>query len=184
MEGNYMKRHMKRWMLLTALILTAGPAALAQDPRIKIFAGTSVVPTPNIFNRVDQKQGFTGAAGFRLFGGFSPKCDVTVINSGGRTNLYLCGGEFRYAQYDHAEFFVHGMMGRIQNRATAGQTAEVGGIPLKNSSAAAALGAGFDLKGTRQFSVRLVQFDYLYGKEVLAVSKNRIRVSTGLVFRF
>lgn len=182
---------MKLVLRLVAILALASLPATAQqyeDTRVKVFAGYSIMPTTNLGKdfvaAATEKQGFTGSAALRIARGFSAKFDFTNVNAPGNVKLFMVGPEYRVVRYNHLEIFAHGLIGVVRSRATVGQNAEFPGFYLKDSSVAYAGGAGLDIDFTRHVGWRLLQFDYLHGDQVGALTSNGFRASTGLVVKF
>ena len=74
--------------------------------------------------------------------------------------------------------FAHFLAGRFRD------SVSLGGASASGSGFAMMFGGGVDVKASRRFSVRAIQFDWLSLHSNGASDNNNMRISTGLLFRY
>jgi opacity protein-like surface antigen len=174
--------------LFAFLVLLAG-AAQAQDySKVDVFAGYS-------YDRWDGAKNFNlngGSAsvaynmnhwlsGVADFGGYH---NGNVLNSGLDFTLYtyLFGPRISYRHWNRVTPFGEVLFGGERVNTTKGT------VSRSDGNFAMTAGGGFDIKLSKNFSVRPVKVDYLLTRFAAAgadpTSQKNLRVSTGLVFNF
>ena len=99
---------------------------------------------------------------------------------------FLSGPKLSLRKSSRVTPFVQSLLGAYRIRAT---SSTVPDTPLPRFSStesnfAAAIGGGLDLNVRKGIAVRAIQADYLYLRDINRTSKNNLRLSFGLVFRF
>ena len=74
--------------------------------------------------------------------------------------------------------FAHFLLGGFRD------SASLGSVSASDSGLAMMFGGGVDVKATRRFAVRAIQFDWLSLHSNGATDNNNMRISTGLLFRY
>lgn len=172
---------------LSLLLFLAPVLAVAQTgvaPRWEVFGGYSYL-------RLDSKSfgfasDYTNLNGWNAAGTFNLnlKWSGTIDLSGHygsqlSTLNYMIGPQYSWRR-DKSKFFVHGLIGKGQNRVniTVGTQTH-----FESVGRAFAGGGGFDWDWSPRFTFRVVQADYL-NTSTFGKSQNDIRVSTGVIFHF
>lgn len=152
-------------------------------PRWEVFGGYSYLrlDSPSFgFAHDTNMNGWNAAGTFNL----NLKWSVTVDLSGHygsqlSTLNYMAGPQYAWRR-DKSKFFVHGLIGKGQNRVNVTSGTQT---YFESSGRAFAGGGGFDWDWSPHFSFRVVQADYL-NTNTFNKSQNDIRVSTGVIFHF
>ena len=169
--------------LLLVLIPGFASAQTGVAPRWELFTGYS-------YMRMNSESfGFANNAnlnGWNAAGTFNInlKWSVTLDLSGHygsqlRDFNYMIGPQYTWRR-DKSKFFVHGLIGKAQDRVdiTVGTKSGFQGV-----GRAFAGGGGYDWDWSPRFTFRVVQADYINGNS-FGKTQNNVRISTGVIFHF
>jgi opacity protein-like surface antigen len=181
---------MRKTIALAVIAIAFSAVSFAQDfTKAEVFGGyqyTRINPGNGVdgdnFNGWDAAVQYNWSKAFGLKADFSgayktvstPLTDVSL-----RQHHFLFGPVFS-ARSEKSTFFVHALFGGAHASADTG-TAFLGST--SDTAFAMAFGGGYDYNFSKNFGVRLGQFDYLptrFGGE----TQNNFRYSTGIVIRF
>jgi len=173
----------RKTALCLFFLLAPGFAAAQVAPRWEVFGGYSYLRLDSTtfgFAHAADMNGWNAAGTFNI----NLKWSVTADLSGHygsqlRALNYMFGPQYAWRR-DKSKFFVHGLVGKGQNRVdvTSGTQAYFESVGL-----AFAAGGGFDWDWRPHVSFRVVQADYL-NTDTFGKNQNDIRVSTGVIFHF
>lgn len=152
--------------------------------------GTCTVPGTIYINR----EGLKGWE-FSYFRHFTPSLSLVVDATGNyglgtsgfprnaRVRQHTFLGGVQYERQGHFSPFVHALFGATYQQTTASGNAFFVTFPANQWGFAAAAGGGVDLKLTQNFSLRVIQGDYLVTRLANTI-QSQPRVSAGLIFRY
>jgi opacity protein-like surface antigen len=180
---------MRKLSIVLAIMVFFCVGAFAQtDSKADVFGGyqfTSVDDSLNGNGHVALNGWNTSVTGY-----LKPNFGITADISGayGTPNefgfdvktsdyFYLFGPTFRTTGNDRASLFAHALFGAAHAKG------DIGGITATDNAFAMAFGGGLDLKSTKNISLRVGQFDYLYS-HFSGEKQNNFRYSAGVVFHF
>ncbi len=180
---------MRKISVLLAIVVVFTLGAFAQDQsKAEVFGGYQYTSVDDNING----SGHVGLNGWNaaLTGYVTEHLGITADISGayGTPNVagfdvktkdyfYLFGPTVRTAAGDKASVFVHALFGGAH------ASGEVSGISATDNAFAMALGGGLDVKASKNVSLRVGQFDYLYS-HFSGEKQNNFRYSAGVVFHF
>lgn len=179
---------MRKFVFIFAIVLVFCLGAFAQDSKADVFGGYQFTSIDDSLNG-NGHQAFNGwnAA---VTGYVKPNFGITADLSGAygspnefgfdvktRDYFYLFGPTVRTTGNERASLFAHALFG------AAHASGEISGVTATDSAFAMALGGGLDLKSSKNFSIRVGQFDYLYS-HFGGEKQNNFRYSAGVVFHF
>jgi hypothetical protein len=177
----------KTALFLFLLIVILAPGLLAAQtgvaPRWEVFTGYS-------YMRLDSKSfgfaDYSNLNGWNASGTFNLnlKWSATLDLSGHygsqlRDFTYMIGPQYTWRR-DKSKFFVHGLIGKAQDRVDIAVGTKSG---FQGVGRAFAGGGGFDWDWSPRLTFRVVQADYV-GTNSFGTTQNNIRVSTGVIFHF
>ncbi len=179
---------MRKLSLIFALVFAFCLGAFAQDSsKVDVFGGYQ-------YTNVDDNGNGTGRVGLNgwnaaLTGYFTRNLGVTADFSGAygtpnvfgydvktKDHFFMFGPTVRSGN-DRGTVFAHALFGGAHASGT------VSGITATDNAFSMALGGGFDLKTSKNVSIRVGQFDYLMTR-FGSTNQNNFRYSAGLVFHF
>lgn len=168
------------FLLLLAPVLAAAQVA----PRWEVFGGYSYLRLDSqsfgFATNYTNMNGWNAAGTFNLNLKWSATLDLSGHYGTQLSTLnYMIGPQYAW-RHDKSKFFVHGLIGKGQNRVniTVGTQTY-----FESVGRAFAGGGGFDWDWSPRFTFRVVQADYL-NTSTFGKSQNDIRVSTGVIFHF
>jgi opacity protein-like surface antigen len=179
---------MRKFVFIFAIMLVFCLGAFAQDSKADVFGGYQ-------FTSIDDSLNGNGHVAFNGWNGavtgyLKPNFGVTADISGAygtpnefgfdvktRDYFYLFGPTVRTTGNERASLFAHALFG------AAHASGEIAGVTATDNAFAMALGGGLDLKSTKNISIRVGQFDYLYS-HFSGEKQNNFRYSAGVVFHF
>jgi opacity protein-like surface antigen len=180
---------MRKLSLLLAIMFVFCVGAFAQtDSKAEVFGGYQ-------FTSVDDSLNGNGHVALNgwdaaVTGYLKPNFGITADISGAygtpnefgfdvktKDHFFLFGPTVRTTGSDRANVFAHALFG------AAHASGEIAGATATDNAFAMALGGGLDLKTSRNISLRVGQFDYLYS-HFGGEKQNNFRYSAGVVFHF
>ncbi len=176
---------LRKTLLFLAVILAPGFAAaqVAVAPRWEVFGGYSYLrlDSPTFgFANYSNMNGWNAAGSVNLTLKWSATLDLSGHYGSQLSDLnYLLGPQYTFRR-DKSRFFVHGLVGKGQNRVdiTVGTQTH-----FESVGRAYAGGGGFDWDWSPRITFRVLQADY-FNTSTFGKTQNDIRVSTGVVFHF
>jgi len=198
-RGDY---HMKRYIVILAVLLIGALPLLAQDetPRVEVFGGYSYVNAD--FQDLGGRRslnGWNGQANINVnrwlgitgdFGGYYGSTgkivptDDSSVSASFHDFSFSFGPTLTYRQPHYAPFF-HALFGGNHVSLSAL------GMSTSNTAFALALGGGLDIPLKPRFGLRLAQVDWVRTQNcfpqiflVCEGVQNNLRVSTGVMFNF
>ena len=174
---------MRRLFFALAVALAAAQAAPAQEaPKAEVFGGYSYGGSG--------AHGWNGSAAVNFnrwlglvadFGGQYTRLEEPGSSERIRTHTFLFGPRFSVRRHRRLTPFAHALLGAAH---TDSRAREAGlDLHFTDTSFAAALGGGLDVRAGRRVSVRAFQLDYLRS-QLFGGTQNKGRLAFGLVFDF
>ncbi len=175
---------MRKTILIFMLILLSCIFAVAQDyKKAEVFGGYQ-------YTNVDDQGSGLGRQGFNgwnaaVSGYFTKNVGVTADFAGAYKTIegvdvkvysYLFGPTLRVPM-DKATPFVHALFGGAHLSGSAG------GASVTSNGFAYAIGGGLDFDASKNFAIRIGQFDYL-GTRFESSNQKNFRYSAGIVIKF
>ena len=165
---------MKKACLFALLLAIGAMPVFAQDNKVDIFGGYSLVHSDPGALASGNASGWEASLGYNWNHWLTLKgdvdghycCDQSMHN-------FLFGPQINFGS-GKVKPYVHGLVGASHGTSTGGFSDTVLGF---------ALGGGLDIKWTDRFSVRIAQVDYL-GTRYGDFTQNNLRFSAGLVIHF
>jgi len=168
------------FLFFLAPVLAAAQTGVA--PRWEIFGGYSYLRLESksfgFATDYTNMNGWNAAVTFNWRLKWSLTADISGHYGTQLSDLnYMMGPQYNWRR-DKSKFFLHGLVGKGQNRVniTVGTQDH-----FESSGLAFAAGGGFDWDASPRFSLRVVQADYL-NTDTFGKNQNDIRVSTGVIF--
>ncbi len=171
---------MKKVLFVSLLVFAFSFLAVAQDaPKAEVFGGYQYTSVD--FGADTSRESFNGWNG-ALSGFFNNNFGITADFSGAyksisgtdvKLHTYMFGPTLR-APMDKATVFAHALFGGAHVSAS-GASGE--------SAFAYAFGGGLDFNASKNFGIRVGQFDYL-GTRFTSENQKHFRYSAGVVFKF
>ena len=174
---------MRRLFLAAALVALAAVGAHGQEatPRAEVFGGYSYGGSGS--------HGWDGSVAFNAnrwlglvadFGGQYTSIDTPDSSERIRTHTVLFGPRLSARRGKHVTPFAHALFGAAH---TDSRAREAGlDLHFADTSFAAALGGGLDVKLSRRVALRAFQIDYLRSN-LFGGTQNKGRIAFGLVLR-
>jgi hypothetical protein len=165
---------MRRLVLTSALFLFLAGPAVAQDSRLDLFGGYSLLASD------ESAHGFEASLGWQAWGSLGVVADVSRHSGGDLvTEAFLAGPRLAFGQ-GSVRPSVHGFIGVARS----GASIKIFDVTISERATdlAAAVGGAVDVGAARRFSLR-VKGDYLLVKTE-SETVGDPRLSAGVVFRF
>ena len=172
-------------ILLFALPVVVPSLALGQEaPRFDVFGGYSYLrfDSPSIgIADYSNLSGWNAGATFNIKRRWGVAVDFSG-HYGSELHLYnfMIGPQYTWRR-EKSKFFVHGLIGKAQNRVE--NVVQPGRIGVESVGRAFAAGGGYDIDVSPRFSIRVFQADYL-NTSTFGTTQSDVRVSTGVVVHF
>lgn len=195
-----MRRTLRLASISLAAICALGAAcsAHAQDtPKVDVSAGYSYMHSNVVVSGVGfSLNGASGSVAYNVNNWFGVVADFGVYHQGNvaksgftvTPSTYLFGPRFSYRKNEHLTPFVQALFGAGHVGGSLYTSSLGAGLaPLgTNSSFALSLGGGVDYKINSNFSIRIIQTEYLFTqfKNANDNQQQNFRLTTGVVFHF
>lgn len=166
------------------------PVSVTSQPSYCPVLGTCNVPATTLTNR-ERLNGWEISASHQMTSSFAFTVDASgdygLATSGfpvnGRARQYLLLGGPQFSGHSHIAPFVHALAGATRQSATASGNNFFVTFPRESWGFAAAVGGGFNANISPNFSIRLIQADYVITRLGSSI-QSQPRLSIGFVFRF
>jgi outer membrane immunogenic protein len=174
---------MRRLVFAAVLILLAMLSASAQEetPKAEVFGGYSYAGgnaygwDGSVAGNVNRWFGLVADFSGQYTHIESPDSDERI-----RTHSFLFGPRFSLRRNKHLTPFVHALLGATH---TDSRARELGfDFHFTDTSFAAALGGGLDIRVGNHVAIRAFQLDYLH-TNLFGGTQNKGRIAFGIVFR-
>ena len=169
------------FLLFLAPVLAAAQNGIA--PRWEAFGGYSYLRQDSTtfgFANITNMNGWNAAGTFNINLKWSATVDLSGHYGSQLSDLnYMIGPQYNWRR-DKSKFFVHGLIGKAQNRVniTVGNQTH-----FESVGRAFAGGGGFDWDWRPRITFRVIQADY-FNSSTFGKTQNDIRISTGVVINF
>jgi len=166
------------------------PVSVVAQPSYCPVLGTCTVPATTLTNR-ERLNGWEISASHRMTSSFAFAVDASgdygLATSGfpvnGRTRQYLFLGGPQFSGHSHIAPFVHALAGATKQSVSASGNNFFVTFPDEKWGFAAAVGGGVNAHISPNFSIRLIQADYVI-THLGGSIQSQPRLSIGFVIRF